>query len=111
MSIEDYNNYLQLKRFVSENHIPFYTIWVNRFLHFCKIDFGQVGDEKLVEKFLVHIGKTHPQWQVDQSKPLPKSPHWNAQWVTAAQMMKKMLWLKQLSYRTEQSYMSWKLIS
>ncbi len=123
MSIEDYNNYLQLKGFVSEKHIPFYAGWVNRFLHFCNIDFGREADEKLVEKFLAHIGKNHPQWQVDQAKeavslylfyvkkgkatPLPKSPHWNTQWVTAAEMMKRMLRLKQLSYRTEQSYMSW----
>ncbi len=39
MSIEDYNNYLQLKGFVSEIHILFNAKRVNRFLQFCKIDF------------------------------------------------------------------------
>ena len=123
MSIEDYCNYLQLKGFVSEKHIPFYSKWVGRFLHFCKIDFGATADGESVENFLSHIGKNHPQWQVDQAKdavslylfytrrgksrPLPKSLHWNAQWVAAADMMKRMLRLKQLSYRTEQTYMAW----
>jgi integron integrase len=123
MAMEDYCNYLQLKGFVSEKHVPFYVKWAGHFLHFCKIDFGKAADKKSVEKFLTHIGKKCPQWQVDQAKeavslylfyinkgkapPLPKSPHWNAQWVTAAEMMKRMLRLKQLSYRTEQCYMSW----
>ncbi len=30
MSIEDYNNYLQLKGFVSQKHLPFYIQWGNR---------------------------------------------------------------------------------
>jgi len=123
MSPVEYCNYLQLKGFVSEKHIAYYASWVSQFLHFCKINFGETADAKLVEKFLVRIGKNRPQWQVDQAKeaillylffikkgqsrPLPQSPHWNAQWVTAADMMRRMLRLKQLSYRTEQTYMSW----
>ena len=123
MSVEEYCNYLQSKRFVAQKQIPFYARWVTQYLQFCNSIEDQTTPEKNVNDFLCKIGKRCEQWQVAQAKeaislyqffigrqrpqPAKTGGDWNEDWVRAGEMMKRMLRLKQLAYSTEQSYLGW----
>ena len=122
VSMDEFRNYLLLKRFVPERQVPYYTRWVSGFLQYCNTHEKLSAPEQQLNRFLSDMGKRCEQWQVDQAReaislyrffvgrsnqPVATTRMWNRQWAEAAEMMKKMLRLKQLSYRTEQSYMAW----
>ena len=123
MSVEDYCNYLQSKRFVTEKQIPFYARWVTQYLQFCNSRTDVSTPDHQADDFLCKIGKRYEKWQVIQAKEAislyqffvsrrrPQAAKggcdWNADWARAGEMMKRMLRLKQLAYSTEQSYMGW----
>ncbi len=123
MSVDGFRNYLQLKGFVVHKQIPYYLQWVAQFLQFCDAHPDQTTFEQRLNSFLSNIGKRYEQWQINQAKEAvslynffigrklsttpQKGRDWDADWVIAGEMMKRMLRLKQLAYSTEQSYMMW----
>jgi integron integrase len=123
MSVDGFRNYLQSKGFVIKKQIPYYVRWVTLFLQFCG---GHADDKTFDQKlnsFVSSIEKKYEQWQLDQAREAvslynffigrktptihKKDRDWNADWVNAGEMMKRMLRLKQLAYSTEQSYIMW----
>jgi integron integrase len=123
MSVDGFRKYLQLKGFVGQKQIPYYLQWATQFLQFCDAHPDQATFEQRLNSFLSNIGKRYDQWQINQAKEAvslynffigrkvsttpQKGSDWNADWVKAGEMMKRMLRLKQLAYSTEQSYMMW----
>ena len=122
--IEKFGNYLLSKRLVTEKHLPFYLRWIDRFIQFCNDRSQSTNLENQIEPFLVEFGRKRKQWQVDQAKEAislfcfyrtkmarlknpPATLPWSAAWSQAAESMQRMLRLRQRSYRTEQSYMTW----
>lgn len=123
MSLEKFRNYLVSKSLVAENQLPYYIKWVDDFLQFCSANNDSSDPKVLVEPFLKALGKNRKQWQVDQAKEAislynffinrrhrnfratPVS--WHVDWARASESMRRMLRLKQRSFRTEQTYMRW----
>ena len=123
MNLDEFSNYLEIKHKVHKNRIPFYINWVRSFLHHCdgKIDFE--NPSKQIDLFLIHTGKRYEQWQVNQAQEAirlycyfagktdknnaPKDLYSVKDWKSAGDRMIRMLRLKQLAYKTEQSYMKW----
>jgi integron integrase len=123
MAVDGFRKYLQLKGFVIQKQIPYYVRWVTMFLQFCDAYPDDKTFERKLNSFVSSIGKKYEQWQLDQAKEAislynffigrntptihKKGRDWNADWVNAGEMMKRMLRLKQLAYSTEQSYIMW----
>lgn len=124
MDIANFRNYLLAKGYVTNKQVPFFLGWVEQFLQFCNNNMGKSAMTDLVEPFLAELGKSRKQWQVDQAKEaialycffhtrkanrkwVPRTQSWCSEWVSGAEMMQRMLQLKQRSYRTEQAYMGW----
>ena len=123
MDLDQFSNYLEYSHKVYKNRIPFYIKWVKSFLNFCdgKIDYK--NPSKQIDLFLIHTGKQYEQWQVQQAQEAirlycyfagktdksdtPHNPYFVTDWKSAGEQMLKMLRLKQLAYKTEQSYMKW----
>jgi hypothetical protein len=123
MNLEVFQNYLKTRQIVPEHQLSYYSRWVIEFLQFCQGDGDGAVSEETVQEFLAKISKYREQWQVDQArkaialyeyfqrrrKPAIKSTgdSYTAEWANAADDFRKMLRLKQRSYRTEQSYVGW----
>jgi hypothetical protein len=123
MVLEKFRNYLKSKGFVIESQLPYYIKWVEAFLHFCKGQADPTAPVDLVAPFLDALARNRKDWQVKQAKEAVslylffldgpgrnydhKSDGWEKQWRDAAEMMKRMLRLRQLSYSTEQTYLKW----
>ena len=123
MHLEEFQNYLKTKQIVPEQQLSYYSRWVIEFLQFCQGDGDSSVSDETVQEFLAKISKYREQWQVDQArkaislygyfqrrrKPAIKSTgdSYSAEWANAADDFRKMLRLKQRSYRTEQIYIGW----
>ena len=123
MNLDKFRNYLTAKGFVVESQLPYYIKWVEAFLHYCKGQADPSGPVDLVQPFLDDFGRNRKDWQVLQAKEAVSlylffldgpgrsydrvMPDWDVEWRRAAEMMKRMLRLRQLSYSTEQTYMRW----
>ena len=123
MNLDKFRNYLTAKGFVVESQLPYYIKWVEAFLHYCKGQADPSGPVDLVQPFLDDFGRYRKDWQVLQAKEAVSlylffldgpgrsydrvMPDWDVEWRRAAEMMKRMLRLRQLSYSTEQTYMRW----
>lgn len=123
MSLTEFSKYLESNKNVSNHKISFYVQWARKFIIFCRDQPGLVVPNKLLDPFLRQLGKQHKQWQVDQAMEsvnlycyflnMVSSEPTNTErislddWKTAGDLMVKRLRLKQLSYRTEQTYMRW----
>jgi integron integrase len=123
MSAEVFHNYLKSQKNINQKQLPFYMVWVREFIRFCKLQENAAIPEKLIDPFLIKLGRRHEQWQVDQARealnlycyflsrddcgPGNKETVSIEDWKSAGDMMIRMLRLKQRSYRTEQTYMKW----
>jgi integron integrase len=123
MNLEKFRNYLATKGFVVESQLPYYIKWVEAFLRFCKGQAEPYGPVDMVQPFLDDFRRNRKDWQVQQAKEAVslylffldypgrnneyRPPDWDVEWRRAAEMMKRMLRLRQLSYSTEQTYMKW----
>ena len=123
MENNNFQDYLKEKKFVLEKQIPFYTRWVSIFLNSCGDVSGQSITDEHVESFIKDFSRRHEEWQVKQAREaiglfrfyqgrksensVEKNASVAAAWKHAADEMIKMLRLKQKSYRTEQTYISW----
>ena len=123
MSAEEFYNYLKTRKNLNIKHLPFYMFWVREFIRFCKLQENGVTPEKLINPFLIKMGRRHEQWQVDQAREAlnlycyfssrddsgsgKKETVSIEDWKSAGDMMRRMLRLKQRSFRTEQTYMKW----
>ena len=122
MPLDEFRNYLEKSKKVSKKQLPFYVIWARDFIQFCKSKSDIIIPEKQIEPFLKQMGRNHEQWQVNQARTavglycyfISKARNNNNSgppaiddWKSAGDTMVRMLRLKQLSYRTEQSYMKW----
>jgi integron integrase len=123
MSAEEFYNYLKSCKNVNTRHTSFYMYWVREFIRFCKSQENGVITEKLIDPFVIKMGRRHEQWQVDQAKealnlycyflsrngagPSDTGGTGIVDWKVAGEMMVRMLRLKQRSFRTEQTYMKW----
>lgn len=123
MNIDEFYNYLISNKIVFENQAPYYVRWVERFLHFCRSQNGDYHQSELRDQFLKSLARSHEQWQVDQAKhsillfnhskrdtlkdKLPVETLCKQEWALASESMKRLMRLKHLSYRTEQTYLRW----
>ena len=123
MALDEFYNYLKEKNFVPEKQIPFYVRWVSIFLDSSGDLSGEFITDERVESFIKDFSHRHEEWQVKQAKEaiglfrfyqgrksknsVEKNASVATAWKNAADEMIKMLRLKQKSYRTEQTYMSW----
>ena len=123
MSLKKFHNYLKEKGYVPEKQIPYYINWVTSFLTFCgEIPVEKITDEH-VNSYSDKIFHQCEDWQVKQAreaiglyrfvnrKNTEKHEDCNlsseSEWKLAAEEIKKMLRLKQRSYRTEKTYINW----
>jgi integron integrase len=118
-----YQNYLQSKQIVSEKKIPFYCHWVRAFYKTRGPMLSKAVSAEEIEQFLKKIGKTKEPWQVEQAsdairlflfcqdrrsnskRPTPSNV--NLAWKKVVAQMVKMIRLRQLSLRTEKTYLNW----
>jgi integron integrase len=123
MNLSGFGNYLEFCRNVPKKQRSFYIRWVEAFVRFCETHGGYSEPEKRIDPFLQEFGRRREQWQVDQAKEAARlycyfvNKSGKAQddqgrvgvedWKSAGEGMARMLRLKQRSYRTEQSYMTW----
>jgi hypothetical protein len=123
MDLAEFGNYLEFWKNILKKHRPFYLRWVEAFVRYCQSRSGPSEPERLMEPFLEEFGRNHEQWQVEQAneavrlfcyflnkKNRPADDPCTVgveDWKSAGESMVRMLHLKQRSYRTEQSYMTW----
>lgn len=121
--MQNFNNYLESKRIVPKKQVPYYVVWVSRFLNFFNKKPTDNFTSEEIDQFLTYLTKRKEDWQVDQAsesiriyqfyktrKNQPetiKNKDSGTQWKSVADEMKNMLRLKQLSFSTEKTYLSW----
>ncbi len=116
--------YLQEKQLVAPKRIPFYAVWVSKYLDFCENQ-NQKGldPSQLAELFIRQLGRKHEDWQVAQAREAVKlyryyrrraesmepdgSEDAKAQWRQVAEETVRMLRLKHRSLSTEKTYLGW----
>jgi len=123
MKMDEFHNYLISNNIVLENHVPFYMRWVERFLQFCRAQHRDFFQADACDAFLTHMARSYEKWQVEQAKHaillynhnnrdllkvnLPPNDFYRQEWRLASETMKRIMRLKHLSYRTEQTYLRW----
>jgi integron integrase len=121
--LNQFGQYLSFRRVVSGKKIPFYTYWVSRFYQESNKPLKGPVQEVDIEQFLKRMEQVKEPWQIaqardairlflfykDRSSPSNRSenPNVEKEWTEALTRMVKMLRLKQLSLRTEKTYLYW----
>ena len=121
--MDRFKDFLAKNRAVAPNVAPFYLKWVLDCYHFCRQPVGQPIDQDAILGYLKHISSIHQDWQVSQakkainlyhyflSKPAksdaPRAMPAGREWQQAIDQMVRAMRLKHLSYRTEQTYLTW----
>ncbi|MEW6585488.1 MAG: integron integrase [Nitrospirota bacterium] len=98
-------------------------MWVRRFVAFSKRQSGLNLPQRIIEPFLIELGRSYEGWQVDQAREalahychflnldakrnIEREPVDIDDWKNAGELMVRMLRLKQRSYRTEETYLGW----
>ena len=123
MSLSKFYNYLKSLKSIPHRHLPFYLRWAKEFVSFCKRNPNLVAPDKQIDPFVNHLADRHELWQVEQarqaanlycyfisnmdSNDIKIEVEAIEDWKSAGEKMIRMLRLRQLSYRTEQTYMKW----
>jgi len=123
MILDEFHNFMKSKHNINEKYLPFYINWTRQFIQFCNTKAESVISENQIEPFLKNMNKRYEQWQVDQAKEtlilycyfisnkkkqaVDIRLNFNESWKSAGESMVRMLRLKQRSFRTEKSYLSW----
>ena len=121
--MEGFKSYLLSRQVVAEHKVVFYLHWITRFYSFANKQPGDQVAKDEIGRFLKHLSKNKEKWQVEQASEAIQlylfyrkrradsktqtNAKMDTQWKSANDDMVKMLHLKHLSYRTEQSYMGW----
>lgn len=125
--LPDFQEFLKSNKLAQEKNIPFYALWVSRFLSFVnKHDIGNI--DELVLEFLEEQKKTRKMenWQIQHIELALKLylDHFNARSVlqktgdgkngennlneaAVMEKMKNLIRLKHYSYSTERTYLDW----
>jgi len=121
--MEDFKSYLLSKHVLDAKKAGFYLYWVSQFYsYFNKSPSDNVKPEE-IDRYLKFLAKRREDWQVKQASEAielylffkrkkqfirnNKRPDPNVQWEIVVDDVKKMLRLKHLSLRTEQTYLGW----
>jgi len=122
MVLVNYKKYLLEEVKIAEKYIPYYIKWTSECLDFLIKEKGQRISNEEKERFLLHLSENHEDWQVKQADYaiklynhflLKKQRGQRAEakpkreWDKVEEKTGKALRLKQLSYRTEQTYIGW----
>ena len=121
--MDRFKDFLAKNRAVAPNVAPFYLKWVLDCYRFCRQPVGQPIDQDAILGYLKHIASIHQDWQVSQAKKAinlyhyflsrparsdaPRSMPAGREWQQAIDQMVRAMRLKHLSYRTEQTYLTW----
>lgn len=121
--LDHYRSYLQSKGIVPTKKIPFYVHWVNRYSHYRKSAKPGTDAEIATAQFLSQLEKSKEPWQVNQARDAVslfllyverlnhpqrcRSTESYISWKSASNQMVRMMRLRQLSIRTERTYLNW----
>ncbi len=122
--MKGFEAYLQDKRLVPPKRIPFYSVWVSKYMAFCEHpDHGGLDGSQLLDRFMRQLSRQYEDWQVAQAseavklyryyrrrtKSDPKDSNGGAkeQWRRVAEETVRMLRLKHRSMSTEKTYLGW----
>lgn len=121
--LSGFKSYLANKAVVADKYLPYYIKWVaDCYAHFTLPETAALKSEQR-QKFLEHIAKTHPDWQVKQAdsalrlygyylsrsqeRPSGVNPADRERWHKLEGETRKALRLKHRSYSTEKTYVGW----
>jgi hypothetical protein len=115
--------YLLSKHVPNEKKAGFYLYWVNQFYNHCNKSISDRVESENIDRYLKSLARHREDWQIKQASEAIKlylffkrknqatqsnrSLDVNEQWESVVIDMKKMLRLKHLSFRTEQTYLGW----
>jgi hypothetical protein len=121
--MKEFKNYLLSRHVINDKKAGFYLYWVTRFYNYCGKHPGNEIAKGDIERYLKSLSKRREDWQVKQAAEAiqlylfyKKRKHVDrtqealdggAQWRAVADDMHKMLRLKHLSLRTEQTCLGW----
>ncbi len=121
--LPDFKKYLLQKAVINEKYVPFYLKWVSEFYSFLNEADAKTFTLEQKQSFLKHLSKTHEDWQVKQADnalriysyffssqlknssetPLSAKEEWGLLETRAREALR----LKQRSYSTEKTYITW----
>lgn len=123
MNFDDYRSYLKNQANINDDKVGYYLGWVTRFFAFCNKTPGQSFTQDNIDAYAQMLSRTRETWQINQAreaielyrylfsrKKLDQANNRFGEadaWKKAADEMVNRLRLKQLSYRTEKTYMGW----
>jgi integron integrase len=122
--MEGFKTYLQDKQLVPSERIPFYAVWVSKYIAFCESqDQKGLDQTQLTELFIRQLNRKYEDWQVAQAAEAVKLYRYyrrrtrpdhadsnggaKAQWRQVAEETVRMLRLKHRSMSTEKTYLGW----
>jgi hypothetical protein len=121
--MEDFKSYLLSSHVLDEKKAGFYLYWVGQFYRHCNKFISDRVESEDIDRYLKFLEKCREDWQVKQASEAielylffrrkkeatrnNKRPDVDEQWKSVVVDMKKMLRLKHLSLRTEQTYLGW----
>jgi integron integrase len=121
--MEGFKSYLLSRHISDEKKSGFYMYWVREFYAYCKKSPGDRVESEDIDRYLKFLAKRREEWQVKQDseaielylffrrkkQAIGNGRHLDVseQWKSVVNDMKKMLRLKHLSFRTEQTYLGW----
>ena len=124
------NIFMNYQEFLKSKHIPqkkitFFLFWVNQYNQLCKKNKLKSSSADKINTFILSLEKKYEPWQVTQAKEAVRLfLYWqktntdqknnsssvsnnHLAWKEIESEMIRILRLKQRSYRTEQSYLTW----
>ncbi len=121
--MDKFIQYLEKKRIANSKTRSFYALWVRNLYHYIRKRPGEPLKDDEIRHFLASIAETHHDWQVQQAnQSIQLYLHYQRQpattykntpsgvdrlWCGAIDQMVSIMRLKHMSYRTEQTYISW----
>lgn len=121
--LDKFLNYLPNKQIIKPSQRSFFVQWVAELYKFCKKEPGQDLTWEQINQFIAQLAESREDWQVQQAKDAIRlylyfknksstastnqKPARNEAWVQAINTMVNSMRLKHLSFRTEQSYLTW----
>ncbi len=121
--LDKYEQYLSSRKIVLDKKITYYAHWVRQCYQSCNKSLEQTVQSNEIERYLNRIEKYKEPWQIVQAreaislflffkdhtlrKKSLNNPIVDGQWSEAMNQMVKIIRLKQLSPRTEKTYLSW----
>jgi len=119
----DFKSYLLKKAVIKEKYVPFYLKWISECYTFLNQPDSHILSPEEKRKFLKHLSKTHEDWQIkqadnalriysyflatQQTDAAKTSPLGKNEWPALEARMRQALRLKQRSYSTEKTYITW----